>query len=303
MQALRTSDERFRNLPDYNFKPHYLHVQDARYGDLRIHYLDEGPRDATPIVLYPSQGAWVYLYRHMIPLLTAAGYRVIAQDYIGFGRSDKLLNESDYEFNRHIEWNTAFLRQLKITDAIGFMFDWGGFFGLRIAAENPDIFHKLVLLNTQLPTGEPSAGHAWFIKWREVQLALPVFPQGEMVQEGTVKELSADVVAAYYAPYPDQTYRTGPRRFPMILPISPDSPARAANLAAWEILAHWNKPVLTLFSQQFEGSAMGPTALLQHIPGCQNQPHALIPAANFYIVEDQPLSLCGHLLKFAAVAT
>jgi len=300
MQVLRTPDECFGNLPDYNFAAHYLNVYDERYGELRIHYIDEGPRDATTIVLYASQGAWVYLYRHMIPVLVAAGYRVIAQDYVGFGRSDKLPNETDYEFNRHIAWNTSFLQQLNIAESIGFMFDWGGFFGLRIAAENPDIFSKLVLLNTQLPTGEPSAGHAWFIKWREVQLALPTFPQGEMVQEGTVQNLSADIIAAYDAPYPDQTYRMGPRRFPMILPISPDSPARAANLAAWETLASWNKPVLTLFSKQFEGSAMGPNGLLQHIPGCRNQEHALIDDASFYIVEDQPLSLCGHLLKFAA---
>ncbi|MDG1462018.1 MAG: haloalkane dehalogenase, partial [Gammaproteobacteria bacterium] len=180
------------------------------------------------------------------------------------------------------------------------MFDWGGFFGLRIAAENPDIFCKLVLLNTQLPTGEPSAGHEWFIQWRGVQLALPIFPQGEMVQEGTVKELSSEIVSAYDAPYPDQSYRTGPRRFPMILPISPDSPAREANLAAWETLANWDKPVLTLFSKQFEGSAMGPTTLLTHIPGCKNQAHALIDEASFYIVEDQSHKLCDHLLKFAS---
>ena len=299
MQALRTPDERFSNLLDYPFSAHYLHVADERYGELRMHYIDEGPRDAQVIVLYPSQGAWVYMYRHMITVLVAAGYRVIAPDYIGFGRSDKLRQEEDYEFNRHIEWNTSFLQQLNISNAIGFMFDWGGFFGLRIAAENPEIFSKLVLLNTQLPTGEASAGHAWFIKWREVQLSLPVFPQGEMVQEGTVKTLPAETVAAYDAPYPDQSYRTGPRRFPMILPISHDSPARPANLAAWDALANWNKPVLTLFSKQFEGSAMGPGELIKHIPGCKGQAHALIDKASFYIVEDQSLTLCGHLLTFA----
>ncbi len=300
MKPLRTPDERFEKLPDYDFAPHYITVEDERYGELRMHYIDEGHSDAETIVLYPSQGAWVYMYRHMIPVLVAAGYRVIAPDYIGFGRSDKLPQEEDYEFNRHIAWNTSFLEQLGVSNAIGFMFDWGGFFGLRIAAENPDIFGKLVLLNTQLPTGEPSAGHAWFVQWREVQLALPVFPQGEMVQEGTVKELSPEIVDAYDAPYPDQSYRTGPRRFPMILPISPDSPAREANLAAWAALANWNKPVLTLFSKQFEGSAMGPTDLLAHIPGCKNQPHALIDKASFYIVEDQSHELCDHLLKFAS---
>ncbi len=300
MNVLRTPDERFENLPDYDFAPNYVFVTDERYGDLRLHYIDEGPRDAQCIVLYPSQGAWVYLYRHMIPVLVNAGFRVIAQDYIGFGRSDKLPGESDYEFNRHIEWNTSLLHQLNIRNAIGFMFDWGGFFGLRIAAENPDVFDKLVLLNTQLPTGEPSSGHAWFIEWREKQLSLPVFPQGEMVQEGTVSELTPEVVAAYDAPYPEQRFRTGPRRFPMILPISPDSPARPANLAAWEKLSDWHKPVLTLFSKQFRNSAMGPDKLLSHIPGCAGQAHALIDDANFYIVEDQSQVLCEHLLKFAA---
>ena len=303
MKPLRTPEERFAKLPDYDFAPHYLEVPDERYGPLRMHYIDEGERDAPVILLTPTQGSWVYIYRHMIPLLVAAGLRVIAPDYIGFGRSDKLLEEEDYTFQRHIDWLKSFIDQLEIRAATGFLFDWGGFFGLRLAAEEPHYFARLVCLNTQLPTGDPSPGHTWFRNWREEMLALPRFPQGEMVDSGVVKKLTPEVIAAYDAPYPDQTYRTGPRRFPMILPISPDSPARAANLAAWESLAHWNKPVLTLFSQQFEGSAMGPAGLLQHIPGSRNQAHALIPDASFYIVEDQPLSLCGHLLKFATAAT
>ena len=301
MSVLRTPESRFENLPDYSFTPNYLEVPDDRYGALRMHYIDEGERDAPVIFLTPSQGCWVYMYRHMIPLLVAAGFRTIAPDYIGFGRSDKLPQESDYSFQRHIDWLKSLLDQLAIQNATAFLFDWGGFLGLRIAAEEPHYFARLVALNTQLPTGDPSSGHAWFRNWRAEMLAMDSFPQGEMVSSGVKSPLAPECVAAYDAPYPDETYKTGPRRFPMILPIELDDPARPANLAAWESLATWEKPCLTLYSHDFIGTSMGPEKLLEHIPGTRNQPHAGIENAGFYIVEDAGPELAQRVADFAGI--
>ncbi len=298
MEIKRTPEERFENLPGYDYEPHYIEVPDERFGPLRMHYIDEGDPAAPIILLTPTQGSWVYLYRNMIPMLVDAGYRVVAPDYIGFGRSDKLNADEDYSFQRHIDWLKSFMQQLGIENATGFLIDWGGFFGLRLAAEEPQYFSRLVLLNTHLPTGDPSAGHEWFRKWRADMLARPVFPQGDMVNDGVVVKLQPEIIAAYDAPYPDESYKTGPRRFPMILPIELDDPARPANLAAWEKLADWQKPTLTLFSASFNNTAMGPEKLLQHIPGTQGQPHAGIDNASFYSVEDQPEELARRVVAF-----
>ena len=299
MEALRTPDNCFQNLPDYDFEPHYLEVPDDRYGPLRMHYLDEGERDAPVILLTPTQGSWVYIYRRMIPLLTAAGFRILAPDYIGFGRSDKLPREEDYTFQRHIDWLRAFMDHVGLEDATGFLFDWGGFFGLRIAAEEPQRFARLICLNTHLPTGDPSAGHAWFRNWRAEMLAKESFPQGAMVNSGVVAPLSAAEIAAYDAPYPEEKFKTGPRRFPIILPIDEDNPARPANLAAWNKLSSWEKPVLTLFSESFVGTAMGPERIIDHMPGAAGQAHAGIPDTNFYIIEDAAEELVQRTTEFA----
>ena len=301
MQPLRTPDERFLNLPDYDFAPHYLTVPDKRFGALRMHYLDEGARAGHVILLLHGQGCWSYLYRRMIPLLVAAGFRVIAPDYIGFGRSDKLPSTGDYSFHSHIDWLTAFLDHLALRDVTAYLFDWGGFFGLRIAAERPEFFARLVLSNTNLPTGQGS-GNAWFIRWREQQFALPKFPQGEMVNDGVVQKLGPGIIAAYDAPYPDESYKTGPRRFPMILPILADDPAAIANAQAWAVLAGWQKPVLTLYSATFAGSAMGPERLQAHLPGARGEDHALLADANFYIVEDQWQELARRITGFASAS-
>ncbi len=298
MQPLRTPDERFLNLPGYDFAPHYVTVPDDRFGALRMHYLDEGAGDRHVILLLHGQGCWSYLYRRMIPPLVAAGYRIIAPDYIGFGRSDKLPSTDDYSFQRHIDWLTAFLDAVALRDVTAYLFDWGGFFGLRIAAERPEFFARLVLSNTNLPAGQGS-GNAWFLKWREEQFAMPRFPQGEMVNDGVVQKLGPEIIAAFDAPYPDESYKTGPRRFPMILPIHADDPAAIANARAWEILAGWQKPVLTLYSAAFAGGAMGPDRVLAHLPGARGQAHALLKDANFYITEDQGEELARRIAVFA----
>jgi haloalkane dehalogenase len=295
---IRTPDERFLNLPDFPFEPHYVEINDAQFGPLRMHYLDEGPRDGKIILLLHGQGCWSYIYRKMIPILTEAGYRTIAPDYIGFGRSDKLPATDDYTFQKHVDWLKAFCESMSLSGITGYLFDWGGFFGLRIAAEWPDLFDRVVLSNTNLPKGD-SPGRAWFINWRTAQFALPKFPQGEMVNDGAKFKLSPDIIAAFDSPYIDESYKTGPRRFPMILPVSPDDPPVADNQAAWEVLGNWSKPVLTIFSADFAGTAMGPEGLLEHLPGASGQDHALLQDAGFYIVEDQPIELARRILAFA----
>lgn len=298
MTVIRTPDERFENLPDYPFEPNYHDIPDEKFGTLRMHYLDEGPADGRIILLAHGQGCWSYIFRHMIPVLVGAGHRVITPDYIGFGRSDKLPDTEDYTFQKHIDWLVSFFRGMNLAGVTAYLFDWGGFFGLRIAAEHPEFFARIALSNTQLPTGD-SPGREWFINWRAEQFALPEFPQGEMVNSGVKHSLSPETIAAFDAPYVDENYKTGPRRFPMILPISPDDPAAPANQVAWEKLAAWTKPVLTLYSAEFSGSSMGPDKILKHIPGTRGQAHALLDDAGFYIVEDQPHELARRLLEFA----
>lgn len=300
MKIKRTPDECFQDLPGYGFQPHYIDIPDPRFEKLRMHYLDEGNPEGKIILLLHGQGCWSYIFRNMIPELVTAGYRVIAPDYIGFGRSDKLPNTDDYSFQNHIDWLIAFLTGMKINGVIAYMFDWGGYFGLRIAAEHPDFFSRIVLTNTHLPKGDSSgASVEWFLTWREQQLARPRFPHGEMVNEGVMKKLTPDIIAAFDAPYPDESFKAAPRRFPMILPFLPDGPAVPANRAAWEKLGSWEKPVLTLFTESFAGSAMGPELILNHIPGAQSQPHRLLENSSFYVVEEQPVEIARHIVRFA----
>jgi len=298
-QALRTPEGRFANLPEFDFEPHYVELADEEFGNLRMHYVDEGSRDAPVMLLLHGQGCWSYIFRKMIPILTQGGYRVIAPDFIGFGRSDKLPDTEDFSFEKHVGWLKAFFEAMQFKEIDAYLFDWGGFFGLRIAGDNPEIFNRIALSNTQLPVGD-APGREWFINWRTEQFALPRFPQGEMVDDGTVHKLSPETIAAFDAPYPDEEHKAGPRRCPMILPISPDMKSVPENLAAWEQLATWEKPVLTLFSESFKGTAMGPEKLLTHIPGAKDQEHQLLKDAGFYIVEDQPIELARCLLEFTS---
>ena len=297
-QILRTPDECFASLPEFDFKPHYVDLPDAEFGALRMHYVDAGPAAGPVILLLHGQGCWSYIFRKMIPILTAGGFRVIAPDFIGFGRSDKLPDTDDYTFEKHVGWLTAFLQHMKFKGIDAYLFDWGGFFGLRIAGDHPELFNRIALSNTQLPVGD-APGREWFINWRAEQFALPRFPQGEMVDDGTFKKMTPTSIAAFDAPYPDEDHKTGPRRFPMILPISPDMDSVPENLAAWQRLSSWEKPVLALFSASFKGTAMGPEKLLAHIPGAAKQNHQLLEGAGFYIVEDQPAELAECLLEFA----
>ena len=290
MKALRTPDERFADLPDYPFAPNYVDVddQDATEpgGTLRVHYLDEGPADGPVVLAMHGEPSWSYLYRKMIPLLTGAGLRVIAPDLVGFGKSDKPSEKCDYTYVRHVAWmKEAIVDHLDIRDATFFGQDWGGLVGLRLVAENPDRFARVVIGNTGLPTGDSPISDA-FMAWQKFSQESPVFPIGQIMQGGMNTELSDAEVAAYDAPFPGETFKEGARIFPSLVPTSPDDPAAADNIAAWKVLEQWDKPFICCFSDEDPVTAGGDRPFLRAVPGTQGQPHTTVTNARHFLQED-----------------
>ncbi len=294
---LRTPEDRFENLADYDFKPHYMEIPYGRKQKLRMHYIDEGDRNAPVILCLHGQATWAYLYRKVIPVLVDAGFRAVAPDYIGFGRSDKLASEEDYTFKGHIEWIKIFMREMEFDDVTALMFDWGGFFGLRVAGESPELFDRLVLANTQLPTLDEGES-AWFNRFRAMVIGAEEFPIGKMVNDGVPGTLSAETIAGFDAPFPDQSYKAGPRSFPMIHPITEYDAPIEPNRAAWAALAEFDKPVLTVFSEMTAKTAMDPAMFHTHIPGAKDQPHVILPGGGFYVVEAKPVEVAQHIIDF-----
>ena len=292
MELLRTPDARFENLPDYPFEPKYLEVD-----GIRMHYVDEGPRDAAPVLMLHGEPSWSYLYRKMIPPIVAAGYRAVAPDLIGFGRSDKPAKRADYTYQRHVDWCLSFIEQLDLRDITFFGQDWGGLIGLRIFAEHPARFTRVIAANTFLPTGLQPLGEA-FHRWCEYSQATPVFPAGQIVQRGTVSQLSDDVVAAYDAPFPDETFKEGARQFPVLVPASPKDPASPANQKAWEYLFSCNKPFLTAFGDGDPITRGGEHLFQQTVPGTKGQPHVIIEGAGHFLQEDRGEQLAEVVLRF-----
>jgi haloalkane dehalogenase len=278
---LRTPDERFVDLPGYAFAPRYLDVE-----GMRVHYLDEGPRDKSPILCLHGEPSWSFLYRKMIPVFTGAGHRVIAPDLVGFGKSDKPSERSDYTFARHVAWMKSVLEQLDLRDITLVCQDWGGLIGLRLAAENADRFARIVCANTFLPTGDEKVPDA-FKAWRDFSQNVPELPVGKIVKTGCATELPDEVIAAYDAPFPDETFKAGARQFPTLVPITPDDPASEANRAAWKVLSQWTKPVLTAFGDQDPITRGADKRLRERIPGTKEQPHATIAGAGHFIQEDK----------------
>ncbi len=299
MNALRTPDERFQNLPGYPFAPHYVEVPDGDGGSLRMHYVDEGPRDGKIVLLLHGEPSWSYLYRKMIPGIVAAGHRVIAPDLIGFGRSDKPSEQSDYTFQRHIDWLTSFITQLDLHDITYFGQDWGAVLGLRVAAENEERYARIIIGNGGLPTGDRPANDA-FTRWQKFSQTSPHFPIGQLIQGATVTTLTDDVVAAYDAPFPDDSYKAGARIFPTLVPTTPDDPAAPANRKAWEVLQKWEKPFLTCFSDSDPVTKGGERALQSLIPGTKGQPHVMIEGGGHFLQEDKGAELGALVVDFIA---
>ncbi len=297
MQALRTPDERFANLPDYPFQPNYIEVDDTEGGTLRLHYVDEGAKGAPVVLMLHGEPTWSYLYRKMIPIVVNAGYRVIAPDLIGFGRSDKLSLRTDYTYERHVDWIRALLTQLELKEITLVCQDWGGLIGLRLVAEQPEQFARVVAANTMLPTGDFPLGETFF-KWQKLSQDIPVFATANIIQGGCTIAMQPDVLAAYDAPFPDESYKEGARQFPMLVPATPDDPATPANRKAWESLMQFKKPFLTAFSDKDPITAAGAPVLRKLIPGCEGQAHTTIENGGHFLQEDQGEKLAEVVVAF-----
>lgn len=297
MEALRTPDERFDDLPAYPFAPHYIEVPDGESGTLRVHYVDEGDPGAEPVLLLHGEPSWSFLYRKMIPILAEAGVRPIAPDLVGFGRSEKPAKRSDYTYQRHVDWMRALLEQLDLSRVTLFGQDWGGLIGLRLVAEHEDRFARVVAANTFLPTGDRNPGDAFFA-WQKFSQETETFPVGRIVNGGCTTDLPPEVVAAYDAPFPDETFKEGARQFPVLVPTRPDDPASDANRRAWDVLHRWGKPFLTAFSDSDPITAGGDRVLQTDIPGAADRPHTTIRGGGHFLQEDRGEELARVVVDF-----
>lgn len=300
MDLLRTPDESFRDLPDFPFTPRYLEVRDADGTPLRIAAIDEGPRDAAPILLMHGEPSWSFLYRHIVARLAAAGHRAVAPDLIGFGRSDKPSRQEDYTYERHVRWMSDWLVAMDLRDVTFFGQDWGGLIGLRLVAAHPDRFARVVVSNTALPEGAGLSDA--FAAWLRFSQTVPVLPIADIVAMGCKRALSPAERAAYEAPFPEESYKAGARRFPTLVPITPEHASVAENRAAWKVLESFTRPFLTAFSDSDPVTQGGERAFQERVPGAKGQPHLTIANASHFVQEDAPEEIADLLHRFAAGA-
>ena len=298
MKSLRTPDERFADLPGFAFEPHYTEVDDSEGGTLRVHYLDEGPSGAAPILLMHGEPSWSYLYRKMVPPLAAAGLRVVAPDLVGFGRSDKPADRRDYTYARHVEWmRSALFDALGLSGLTLVGQDWGGLIGLRLVAEHPDRFRRVVAANTGLPTGDTDMGEA-FLAWQRFSQEAPELPVGRIIAGGCADQPSDEIVAAYDAPFPDETYKEGARQFPVLVPTRPDDPAAPANRKAWEALSAFTRPFLCAYSDGDPITRGADQLFLARVPGAKGQNHPTISGGGHFLQEDRGPELAAVVAEF-----
>ncbi|KZX59099.1 haloalkane dehalogenase [Halioglobus sp. HI00S01] len=327
MEFKRTPDQRFEDLPDYPYEPHYVQVADGEGGELRVHYLDEGPSDGDVVLLMHGQPVWSYLYRHMIPPLVSAGFRVIAPDLVGFGRSDKPTRTEDYTYARHVAWMSDWLCQLDLQGITVFFQDWGSLIGLRLVAAFPERFANVVLSNGGLPAGlipeefaEPlreayktlpvvpaaeldsrfrdTSGLPGFMYWRKFCAESPeaLQPGNFLDMIGNAKPLSEAEQAAFNAPYPDESYLAGARRFPSLVPLFRDEPEVEENRAAWKVLEQFDKPFLLAFADDDPVTSAMAKPFMDKVPGCRGQKHRTIEPAGHFLQQDQPEQCVQALL-------
>lgn len=299
MKYLRTPDSCFENVIDYNFPPHYKDVDDGEGGKLRVHYIDEGDANGETVLLMHGEPSWSFLYRKMVGPLVQAGHRVIAVDLVGFGRSDKPSLRSDYSYARHVSWMLDWFDQMKFNQLTLVCQDWGGLIGLRLVAARPDRFARVVTANTALPTGNSGASEA-FVQWQKFSQEVPEFPTGDIINGGCTTDLSREVIDAYNAPYPDESYKEGARQFPLLVPTSTDDPEHQANVDAWKILATFEQPWLTAFSDSDPITKGGDKVFQTSIPGAKNQRHTTIKNGGHFLQEDageQLAAVTAHFIK------
>jgi len=292
MNLLETPEERFADLAGWPFEPHFREVGP---GGLRMHYVDEGPPDAAPVLMLHGEPSWSYLYRSMIPPCVAAGHRVLAPDLVGFGRSSKPARIADYSYASHCEWVRAWIEALDLRGITLFCQDWGSLIGLRLAAELPDRFDRVMVGNGGLPAGRLPGGGvrslgnaAAFLAWRAFARWSPRLPVSRILQLGTQRRLTADELRAYEAPFPDERHQAGARAFPGLVPISPRDPAVPANEAAWAVLERWEKPFLTTFSDGDPITRGFDRLLRERIPGARGQPHRTVAGGHFLQEDSGP---------------
>jgi len=297
MKILRTPDDRFEDLNGYPFSPNYTNIQDSEGNALRIHHVDEGPRDTDPVLFMHGEPSWSYLYRKMIPVVTAAGYRTVAPDLVGFGKSDKPAERDDYTCERHVEWMNTWFETINLQRVTLVCQNWGGIIGLRLVANHPDRFSRVAVANTGLPTGDRPRSKA-YLDWRKFSLEVPDFDVGAIIMMGCQKSLTEDTIAAYNAPFPDDTYKEGARIFPSLVPISPDEPAAVANRKAWQVLAEFDKPFITMFSDSDPITHGGERIFQNKIPGARNQGHLTIEGGGHFLQEDCGQEFAERVLDF-----
>jgi haloalkane dehalogenase len=313
-EVVRTPEERFANLPDYPFAAHYVEVS-----GYRVHYLDEGPRDGQPIWLLHGQPSWSYLYRHMIPPLAAAGYRVVVPDLVGFGKSDKPIEQSAYTYRMHIDVMTGFVRRLDLRGVTFFGQDWGGLIGLRVIAEEPDRFARIMISNTGLPAAggvvgwlgyplfrlavwregdvdelAPEDGDFSFARWVAYARTTDDFDMQNLFQTATARELSTAELEGYAAPFHDEAHLAGARIFPYLVP----SQLRENDRVMREVYDQWSKPFLTAFGDSDPVTAGRDVSWQERVPGAADQPHGTVEDASHFIQEDGPERLVELMIAF-----
>jgi len=300
MDTLRTPDDRFADLPAFDYEPHYAQIPDGAGGSLRVAWVQDGPADGEPVLLLHGEPSWSFLYRHMIAALAAAGYRAIAPDLVGFGRSDKPVAMAEHSYTRHVEWMRALafdVLDLRGVTLVGQ--DWGGLIGLRLAAENPDRFARLVVANTGLPTGDHPMPEIWH-QFRAVIQSAPKLDVGRFVQAGCRRPMSDEARAGYDAPFPDESFKAGPRVMPSLVPTTTDDPATADNRAAWAALTNLSAPVLIAFSDSDPITAAMRPIFEATLPGAQGREHPTITNAGHFLQEDAGAELAEHIIAFMA---
>ena len=286
MDTLRTPEDRFTELDGFPHEPRYADVPDGDGGSLRMAWVEAGPPDAPVVLLLHGEPTWSYLYRDVIGELVDAGLRAVAVDLVGFGRSDKPTGIEDHSYARHVEWvRTLVLDVLDLRDITLVGQDWGGLIGLRLVAEHGDRFARVVAANTGLPTGDFGMPEIWW-QFRTAVEQAPELDIGRLVAAGCTEGLTDAARAAYDAPFPDETFKTGPRAMPLLVPTAPDDPATEANRAAWEALGRWTKPFLVAFSDGDPITGAMAPILRRHVPGARGLDHPVLEGAGHFLQED-----------------
>jgi haloalkane dehalogenase len=285
MTVLRTPDDRFRDLPDFAFEPHYLSVTDPRLGELRMHYVAEGDPGARTVLILHGEPAWSFMFRRTIPVLADAGLRVVVPDLIGFGRSDKPSQQADYSYESHVRWLAEFVTTLGLRDAVLVGHDWGGLLGLRLVTGIEGLASAYVASNHGYPTGDAPPNEA-LREWQEYAATAAEFDVPAIVARACTSSLSTPTLRAYGAPYPDDAYQAGARVFPALIPVRPDDPSAPAVRASREALTRWDRPFLTVYGVQDPIGGAADAMFHALVPGANGQPHVRLADAGHNLPED-----------------